>query len=431
MQQAESAVAKLKANNLSNISDTENFRVNDLEEEVVDLIDIEEDDEAPIIRLVNSLLSQAVKDRASDVHVEPFEKQQLVRFRVDGMLYEVIKSPRRFQKSIVSRIKVMAGLDIAEKRLPQDGRIRLKVAGKDFDIRVSTVPTRYGERIVMRLLDRSSILRNLEDIGFSYSNFETVEKLIKLSSGIILVTGPTGSGKTSTLYAFLAKINKSDLNILTIEDPIEYQLKGIGQVQVNNKIDLTFASGLRAFLRQDPDVIMVGEIRDKETAKIAIQASLTGHLVLATLHTNDASSSISRMLDMGIEPFLIASSLVSVLAQRLVRKIHINCRKSYSPTKEELYEIYLPLTVKKLWKGQGCKKCQGTGYSGRIAIYELFIINNSIRSLIMKSSNSSRLKSVARKLGMLTLREDGAAKVLEGVTTIEEVTRIIKVNEGE
>ena len=286
-------------------------------------------------------MSQAVKDGASDIHLEPYEKSILVRFRVDGVLYEIIRPPKRFQNSIISRVKIMAGLNIAEKRLPQDGRIRLKVAGKDFDIRVSSVPTTHGERIVMRLLDRSSAMRDLADIGFSKYNLQKMDSLIHAAHGIILVTGPTGSGKTSTLYACLSKINKPDLNILTIEDPVEYQLKGVGQVQVNPKINLSFAFGLRSFLRQDPDVIMVGEIRDRETAEIAIQASLTGHLVFSTIHTNDAPGAVTRLVDMQVEPFLVASSLLAVLAQRLVRTICPNCRESYPANDEEFERNWL------------------------------------------------------------------------------------------
>jgi general secretion pathway protein E len=420
IRQAESAVADLEDIASDSLK-------GDLEDEVVDLLDIEGDDEAPIIRLVNSLLSQAVKDRASDIHIEPFERDMSVRFRIDGVLYEIIKPPKRFQNSIISRVKIMAALNIAEKRLPQDGRIRLKVAGRDFDIRVSSVPTGYGERIVMRLLDRSSVMRDLGVLGFSDENLKTMNGLIQASHGIILVSGPTGSGKTSTLYACLAKINKPDINILTIEDPVEYQLPGVGQVQVNPKIDLTFASGLRAFLRQDPDVIMVGEIRDRETAEIAVQASLTGHLVFSTVHTNDAPGSVTRLVDMHVEPFLIASSLMAVLAQRLVRTICPNCKYQYTPTKEELAELGLsPSEVKVLYKGKGCEECQQTGYIGRLGIYELMIVDDEIRALILKNVDSGTLKAKAREHGMITLREDGADKVKRGLTTIEEVTRVTR-----
>ncbi len=392
---------------------------------IVDLLDVQGDDEAPIIRLVNSLFSQAVKDRASDIHIEPFETSMAVRFRVDGVLKEIVRPPKRAQSTIISRVKIMAGLNIAEKRLPQDGRIRLKIAGRDIDVRVSTIPTTYGERIVMRLLDRSSVLRDLDTIGFSPRNYAVMTSLIHKSHGIILVTGPTGSGKTSTLYGCLAKINSPDLNILTIEDPVEYQLKGIGQVQVQPKINLTFAGGLRSFLRQDPDVIMVGEIRDKETAEIAIQASLTGHLVLSTVHTNDAPGALTRLVDMGIEPFLVASSLIGVLAQRLVRTICSKCKEEYAPAVEELRGIGLdPAKVKRLWRGKGCRTCQGTGYQGRTGIYELMLINDEIRQLILKNVDSSTIKQKAREHGMLSLREDGADKVIQGVTAAEEVSRV-------
>lgn len=395
------------------------------EEEVPDLLDAKDDDEAPIIRLVNSLFSQAVKERSSDIHIEPFETSMMVRFRVDGVLKEIVRPPKRFQATILSRVKIMAGLNIAEKRLPQDGRIRLKIAGKDIDVRVSTVPTTYGERIVMRLLDRSSVLRDLDTIGFSPRNYAVMSQLINKSHGIILVTGPTGSGKTSTLYACLAKINSPDLNILTIEDPVEYQLKGVGQVQVQAKIGLTFAGGLRSFLRQDPDVIMVGEIRDKETAEIAVQASLTGHLVMSTVHTNDAPGAVTRLVDMGVEPFLVASSLIGVLAQRLVRTICPKCIEDYEPTPEELRGISIdPSKVKTLKRGRGCSHCQGSGYRGRLGIYELMLIDDEVRKLILKNVDSGTLKAKAREKGMRTLLEDGADKVLAGITTCEEVSRV-------
>ncbi|MBI1947593.1 MAG: type II secretion system ATPase GspE [Deltaproteobacteria bacterium] len=414
---AEHAVADLEEGEATEIGEEIN--------EPLDLLDVQGDDEAPIIRLVNSLFSQAVKERASDIHIEPFETSMLVRFRVDGVLHEIIKPPKRFQNTIISRVKIMAGLNIAEKRLPQDGRIRLKVAGRDIDVRVSTVPTTYGERIVMRLLDRSSVLRDLDTIGFSPRNHAVMNSLINKSHGIILVTGPTGSGKTSTLYACLAKINSPDLNILTIEDPVEYQLKGIGQVQVQPKINLTFANGLRSFLRQDPDVIMVGEIRDRETAEIAIQASLTGHLVLSTVHTNDAPSAVTRLVDMGIEPFLIASSLIGVLAQRLVRTICPKCKIEYVPTAEELRGIGADVhKVKTLWKGKGCATCQNTGYQGRTGIYELMLIDDEVRRLILARVDANSIKAKAREHGMVTLQTDGTDKVLQGITTAEEVSRV-------
>jgi general secretion pathway protein E len=371
------------------------------------------------------LFSQAVKERASDIHIEPFEMSMVVRFRTDGILKEIIKPPKRFQNTILSRIKIMAGLNIAEKRLPQDGRIRLKIAGKDIDVRVSTVPTTYGERIVMRLLDRSSVLRDLDTIGFSPRNYAVMTQLIGKSHGIILVSGPTGSGKTSTLYACLSKINSPDLNILTIEDPVEYQLKGVGQVQVNAKISLTFANGLRAFLRQDPDVIMVGEIRDKETAEIAIQASLTGHLVMSTVHTNDAPGAVTRLVDMGVEPFLVASALVGVVAQRLVRTICPKCKVAYTPTTEELRSFGVTTKqVPQLFRGKGCANCQDSGYRGRLGIYELMLVDDEIRKMIIANVDSATLKNKAREKGLRTLMEDGFDKILSGATTTEEVQRV-------
>jgi general secretion pathway protein E len=398
-----------------------------LEAEVKDLIDVE-GDEAPIIRLVNSLMSQAIKDRASDIHIEPYEREMCVRFRIDGDLYEIIKPPKKFQSTIIARVKIMAGLNIAEKRLPQDGRIRIKVAGKDIDIRVSTVPTTYGERVVMRLLDRSSVMKELSELGFSKRDFETMHQLIKRPYGIILVTGPTGSGKTTTLYACLSKINSPDLNILTIEDPVEYQLQGVGQVHVNPKIELTFANGLRSFLRQDPDVIMVGEIRDRETAEIAIQASLTGHLVMSTVHTNDAAGAVTRLVDMGVEPFLVASSIAGILAQRLVRVVCPHCRVAYKPTPEELMEIGIDAEklggIPTIFKKQGCSKCANTGYAGRRGIYELMTIDDEVRQLILKNVDAGTIKRAALKKGMTSLREDGGRKVLEGLTTIQEVALV-------
>jgi general secretion pathway protein E len=408
-----------------------------LDEERLDLMatDLEEprdllesDDEAPIIRLVNSLLFQAAKDRASDIHIEPFERDLTVRFRIDGILYDIISPPKRFQPVIISRVKIMAGLNIAEKRLPQDGRIRIRLAGKDIDIRVSIVPTSFGERVVMRLLDKATTVLQLEELGLAGMKLELVHKLIKQSHGILLVTGPTGSGKTTTLYAALSKINTSDKNIITIEDPVEYQLHGIGQIQVNPKIELTFASGLRSILRQDPDVIMVGEIRDLETAEIAIQAALTGHLVFSTLHTNDSFGSITRLLDMGIEPFLVSSSVIAVMAQRLVRRLCASCREPYQPTREELEELGITpqrMLGKTVYKpGEGCAQCKRTGYRGRTGIHELLVVDDEVRTLIMKSADAATIRRAATARGMNTLREDGADKVVEGLTSIEEILRV-------
>jgi general secretion pathway protein E len=411
--------------------------MNGLDEERLDLMatDLEEprdllesDDEAPIIRLVNSLLFQAAKDRASDIHIEPFERDLTVRFRIDGILYDILSPPKRFQPVIISRVKIMAGLNIAEKRLPQDGRIRIRLAGKDIDIRVSIVPTAFGERVVMRLLDKSTTVLRLEELGLVGAKHEMVSKLIKQSHGIILVTGPTGSGKTTTLYAALSKINTTDKNIITIEDPIEYQLHGIGQIQVNPKIDLTFASGLRSILRQDPDVIMVGEIRDLETAEIAIQAALTGHVVFSTLHTNDSFGAMTRLLDMGIEPFLVSSSVIAVMAQRLVRRVCSACREPYQPSREETEELGITpqrLVGHTVYKpGSGCNQCKRTGYRGRTGIHELLVVDDEIRGLVMKNADAASIRRAATARGMNTLREDGADKVLDGITTIQEVLRV-------
>jgi general secretion pathway protein E len=391
-------------------------------EEPRDLLDA--DDEAPIIRLVNSLLFQAVKDRASDIHIEPFERDVSVRFRIDGMLYDVLKPPRRFHPTIVARVKIMAGLDIAEKRLPQDGRLRFRAAGRDIDVRVSIVPTQFGERLVLRLLDRTGALLSLEDLGLLGASLETVQRLIQRSHGILLVTGPTGSGKTTTLYAALARLNSTLRNIVTIEDPIEYQLHGVGQIQVNPKIDLTFASGLRSILRQDPDVIMVGEIRDAETAEIAIQAALTGHLVFSTLHTNDSFGALSRLIDMGIEPFLVSSSLVGVMAQRLVRRVCPSCSEVAPATAAEERELGITAGTPVARTGPGCGECRGTGYRGRTGIHEILVIDDEARALVMQRADAAALRRLAVGRGMTTLRDDGAAKIRAGVTTSEEILRV-------
>jgi len=397
-------------------------------EEPQDLL--EADDEAPIIRLVNSLLFRAAKERASDIHIEPMERDLIVRFRIDGVLNEVIKPPKRYQNSIVSRVKVMGQLNIAEKRLPQDGRIRIKLAGRDIDIRLSTIPNVYGERIVMRLLDKTSTLLDLSEIGMARSILTQVEQVIRRSHGIILVTGPTGSGKTTTLYAALSMINTPDLNILTVEDPVEYQLQGISQMAINPKIGLTFAAGLRSFLRQDPDVIMVGEIRDRDTAEIAIQASLTGHLVFSTVHTNDSAGAVTRLVDMGVEPFLVASSLTAILAQRLVRRLCNVCREAHVPTTEELSEVGMtPEQVVRagsppVYRAMGCSACGQTGYRGRTGIYEFLPVDDDIRTLAIKNVDSNTIKKQAVKRGMTTLLDDGARKVLAGETTIAEVLSV-------
>lgn len=394
-------------------------------DEITDLLD--DPNEAPIIRLVNSLMTQAVKDRASDIHIEPFERDLSVRFRIDGVLYEVVRPPKRVQASIISRLKIMSGLNIAEKRLPQDGRIRLKIAGRDIDVRTSTVPVSHGERVVMRLLDRSSTMMGLDEMGIAPAVLKPLRDYIHRPHGIILVTGPTGSGKTTTLYAGLTEINKPGINILTVEDPVEYQLPGVGQMQVNSKIKLTFASGLRAFLRQDPDVIMVGEIRDGETAEIAIQASLTGHLVLSTLHTNDAAGAVTRLADMGVEPFLVSSSLLAVMAQRLVRKVCPACRVGTPITQEQIDEMGLSLEKflgKIVYSAPGCDVCLDTGYKGRMGIHELLTVTDEIRHLILSGADSNSIRAKARSQGMITLREDGALKVIQGLTSLEEVMRV-------
>ncbi len=397
-------------------------------EEPQDLL--EADDEAPIIRLVNSLLFRAAKERASDIHIEPMERELIVRFRIDGVLHEVIRPPKRYQNSIVSRVKVMGQLNIAEKRLPQDGRIRIKLAGRDIDIRLSTIPNVYGERIVMRLLDKTSTLLDLSEIGMDRAILSQVEAVIRRSHGIILVTGPTGSGKTTTLYAALSMINTPDLNILTVEDPVEYQLQGISQMAINPKIGLTFAAGLRSFVRQDPDVIMVGEIRDRDTAEIAIQASLTGHLVFSTVHTNDSAGAVTRLVDMGVEPFLVASSLTAILAQRLVRRLCTACREAHTPTAEELAEIGMTQEQvaragnPPVYRAAGCATCGQSGYRGRTGIYEFLPVDDDIRMLAIKNVDSNTIKKQAVKRGMTTLLDDGARKVLAGETTIAEVLSV-------
>jgi general secretion pathway protein E len=388
-----------------------------------DLLDA--NDEAPMIRLANSILFEASKQRASDIHIEPFEKEMTIRYRIDGVLYPILTVPKRLQSALTSRVKIMAGMNIAEKRLPQDGRISIRMGGREIDIRVSNVPIVHGERMVLRLLDKTSLSLTLEQIGLSDEGFATLSSLIKRTHGIFLATGPTGSGKTTTLYAALQKINSPDKNIITIEDPIEYQLKGVGQIQVNPKIDLTFGNGLRSILRQDPDIIMVGEIRDVDTAQIAIHASLTGHLVLSTLHTNDSAGAITRLLDMGVEPFLVSSSVLAVIAQRLVRTICKECKTSYVPTREECDKLGADAIKSKLfYRGKGCPVCLQTGYYGRVGIYELLLITDEIRSLILAKTDANQIKAKAISNGLLTLREEGIKKIIEGATTTEEILRV-------
>ena len=390
----------------------------------IDILEATEDD-APVIKFVNSLIFRAVKEKASDIHIEPFEKEFTVRYRIDGVLYDIIRQPKRAHAAISSRVKVMGQLDIAEKRLPQDGRIKIKIAGKDIDIRLSTVPTIYGERLVMRILEQTGTVLQLEQLGFSDLSTKQIESLIFRKYGIILVTGPTGSGKSTTLSACLVKLNSPERNILTVEDPIEYQLAGVNQVQVNAKIELTFARALKAFMRQNPDIIMVGEIRDKETAEIAITASLTGHLVLSTIHTNDAAGAPPRLIDMGVEPFLVASSMLGIVAQRLMRKVCSKCRAPHVPTPFEMEELGFQEVPKDavFYKAVGCPSCSQSGYSGRTVIHELLIMDDKIRSLIVKNADSGTIKKAAVANGMVTLREDGVRKVLLGITTIDELMR--------
>jgi general secretion pathway protein E len=411
---------------MEGFDDEHAIAIGESEFEIPDLL--EADDEAPIIRLVNTMIFQAAKEGASDIHIEPFERNSSVRFRVDGMLIDKLSPPRRLHAAIASRIKVMASMNIAEKRLPQDGGIRTRVAGRDLDVRVSTLPTSFGERVVMRLLDRGTTLMGLEEIGFHGRSLDGLRKLIRQSHGIILVTGPTGSGKTTTLYAALSEINSVEKNIITIEDPVEYQIPGIGQIQVNPKIDLTFAAGLRSILRQDPDVIMVGEIRDAETARIAIQAALTGHLVLSTLHTNDSFAAITRLLDMGIEPFLVSSSLIGVVAQRLVRKLCPVCSQSVSSAESGLAELGLGYllgdTSGLRITGAGCDACRNTGFAGRTAIHEMLPIDDTTRSYIMQNSDAATMREIAIARGMSTIRDDGAESVRRGTTAVSEVLRV-------
>jgi len=401
--------------------------------EEVDFGAIEEKDimamasEAPIIKLVNNILFQAAKRGASDIHIEPFEKELEVRYRIDGVLYPVMTPPKRIQGALVSRIKIMANLNIAEKRMPQDGRIDIKVAGRPIDIRVSVLPVVFGERVVMRLLDKSRSFGKLSELGFSERDYKLIEANIHKPNGIIYVTGPTGSGKTSTLYCVLGELNTPDVNIITVEDPVEYQMQGIGQVPVKDKIGLTFAAALRSILRQDPDVIMIGETRDFETAQIAVQAALTGHLVFSTLHTNNAPASITRLLDMGIEPFLIASSVILIMAQRLVRKLCPHCKKKYTPEVDLLESIGLTQKTAQgitFYQAVGCEECNQTGYKGRIALFEIMAMTPGIAKLTMERSDTSLLRKQAIADGMTLLIDDGIRKIKEGLTTIDEVLSV-------
>lgn len=384
-------------------------------------------EDAPIIKLVNMIIAEAVKMRSSDIHIEPLENKFRIRYRMDGVLHEIPGPPKRLQGSIISRLKIMAGMDIAEKRLPQDGRIKMNIEDKELDLRVSSLPGIHGESIVMRILDKSSFLVGLEDLGFLPDQRKALERVINLPNGMLLVTGPTGSGKTTTLYAILSHINQKERKVITIEDPVEYQLDGINQVQVKPQIGLTFAGGLRSMLRQAPDIIMVGEIRDMETAQIAVQSALTGHLIFSTLHTNDAASAVTRLVDMGIKSYLVASTVQGVLAQRLVRSICPSCREAYKPSQEE--KEILSLAGEKsnsleLFRGKGCPDCTDTGFKGRIGIFELLIVTDEIRDMILANASSSLIWKKAKDAGALSLKEDGLQKVKRGYTTIEEVMRV-------
>ena len=387
---------------------------------------LESDDDAPIIRLINALITEAIKENASDIHVEPFESRLSIRFRVDGILREVLEPPRQIASLLCSRIKVMAQLDIAEKRLPQDGRISLKVANRPVDIRVSTLPSGHGERVVMRILDKQAGRLDLRQLGMGEKDQQRLSELIQKPHGIILVTGPTGSGKTTTLYAMLTRLNDAKRNILTVEDPIEYDLDGIGQTPVNNKVDMTFAKGLRAILRQDPDVVMVGEIRDSETAQIAVQASLTGHLVLSTLHTNSAVGAIIRLQDMGIEPFLLSSTLLGVISQRLVRSLCPKCKTPISLGEEELVNYGIN-TTDTVYQAKGCSDCLQTGYKGRSGIYEMIEIDDALAGMIHDGHSQTQIESYCRSKSR-NLRDDGIRKVILGETTLDEVLRVTRDN---
>ena len=388
--------------------------------------------EAPVIRMVSLIITNALDTRASDIHIEPFENRLIVRYRIDGVLHEVESPPRRLSAAVISRIKIMANLDIAERRLPQDGRIRLRVQGKEIDLRVSTVPTMHGESVVMRILDKGGVALDFKRLGFEEDTLKKFLNVLMEPHGILLVTGPTGSGKTTTLYTALDRLNQPDVKILTVEDPVEYQMAGINQIQVKPQIDLTFANALRSIVRQDPDVIMIGEIRDLETAQIAVQSSLTGHLVLSTVHTNDAASTVNRLLDMGVEDYLLTSTVIGILAQRLVRTLCPACKASYTALPEVVAELglhkFAPPGNITLYHAKGCKECAQTGFIGRISIMEMLPMSDPLRTLIMRHANSAELRAEAIKEGMVTMYEDGMRKALNGVTTFEEVLRVTREN---
>ncbi len=405
------------------------------DEEEINLEDLQKRmEEAPIVRMVNLIISQAITDKASDIHIEPEAKTVRVRYRVDGVLHEIMTTPKHIQAPMVSRLKIMASMDIAERRIPLDGKIHLTHDGREFDLRVSTIPTVHGEKTVMRILDKNSVQLGLNKLGFLHDNLQLWESLVEKPYGMLLVTGPTGSGKSTTLYSCLNKLNQGERNLTTVEDPVEYQIAGINQVQTNNKAGLNFATALRSFLRQDPDILMVGEIRDGETAKIAVEAALTGHLVLSTLHTNDACGAISRLTEMGVEPFLVSSALVGVLAQRLARQICPNCKESYRPQQDAIRKLGLNLDRESeinFYKGRGCEHCKTTGYRGRSGIHEVLTITDRVRALILANASSSEIRQAAVEDGMQTMQHDAIQKVLQGHTSLEECLRVIAVEGSE
>jgi type IV pilus assembly protein PilB len=397
------------------------------EDELSKVKEIVED--APIVKYVNLLITQAIQDRASDIHLEPTEHDLRVRFRIDGVLHEVMRSPKAIQSGVISRLKIMADINIAERRIPQDGRLSVNANGRKIDLRVATLPTVWGEKVVMRILDNSTARLDLTDLGFSEDNYERYSRSFTKPYGMILVTGPTGSGKSTTLYATLNIVSRPEVNVITVEDPVEYRLPGINQVQTNNKAGLTFASALRSILRSDPDIVLIGEIRDHETGQIAVEAALTGHLVLSTLHTNDAPSAVSRLTEMGIEPFLVGSALDAVLAQRLARRLCSKCKEPYTPTAESLVASRFPWEdgkpLPELFRPVGCTNCSKTGYKGRLALHEVMLISEEIERLAVEKASATTIEHVAREQGMKTLREDGLAKVLAGVTSLDEILRVV------
>jgi type IV pilus assembly protein PilB len=397
------------------------------DDDLSNLKDVVED--APIVKFVNLLITQAIQDRASDIHIEPTERDLRVRFRIDGVLHEIMRSPKNIQSGVISRLKIMAEINIAERRIPQDGRLSVNVIGKKIDLRVATLPTVWGEKVVMRVLDNSTAMLKLSDLGFSDGNYDRYSQSFTKPYGMILVTGPTGSGKSTTLYATLNIVSKPEINVITVEDPVEYRIPGINQVQTNSKAGLTFASALRSILRSDPDVVLIGEVRDHETAQIAIEAALTGHLVLSTLHTNDAPSAVTRLTEMGIEPFLVGSALDCILAQRLARRLCMKCREAYVPEVDVLRQARFPwedgMPLPEIYRAVGCAACSKTGYKGRLALHEVMPVTEEIERLAVERASAVAISQVAREQGMLTLRDDGMSKVLAGVTTLEEILRVV------